>query len=75
MSLFDKRPRYLLTLKNDIYHGSRVLVVGICTDWASCMIGSIKGFVSFMLRENPNVVQAQCFFHREVLVSKITPDE
>ena len=49
--------------------------VGICTDGAPCMIGSIKGFVSLVQRENPNVVQTHCFLHREVLVSKTIPDE
>jgi len=49
--------------------------VRICTDWAPCMIGSIKGFVSLVQRENPNVVQTHCFLHREVLVSKTIPDE
>ena len=38
------------------------------------MIGSIKGFVSPVQRENPNVVQTHCF-HREVLVSKTIPNE
>ena len=42
--------------------------VGICTDGASCMIGSFQGFVSFVQSENPNVVQTYCFVHREVLV-------
>jgi len=49
--------------------------VGICTDGAPCMIGSIKGFVSLVQRETPNAVQTHCFLHREVLVSKTVPDE
>jgi len=49
--------------------------VEICTNGAPCMIGSIKGFVSLVQRENPNVVQTHCFLHREVLVSKTIPDE
>ena len=39
-------------------------------DGAPCMIGSIKGFVSLVQRENPNVVQTHCFLHRKVLVLK-----
>ena len=30
------------------------------------MVGSIKGFVSLVLKENPNVVQTHCFLHRKV---------
>ena len=37
--------------------------------------GSIKGFVSLVQKENPNVVPTHCFLHREVLVSKTIPDE
>ena len=39
------------------------------------MISCIKGFVSLVQRENPNVVQTHCFLHRKVLVSKTIPDE
>ena len=49
--------------------------VRICTDGAPCMIGSIKGFVSLVQRENPNAVQTHCFLHKEVLVSKTIPHE
>ena len=49
--------------------------LGICTNGAPCMIGSIKGFVSLVQRENPSVVQTHCFLHREVRVSKTIPDE
>jgi len=31
--------------------------IGICTDGAPCIVGSIKGFVSLLQKENPNVVQ------------------
>ena len=40
--------------------------IGICTDGAPCMVGSIKGFVSLVQKENPNVVQTHCFLHRKV---------
>ena len=49
--------------------------IGIYTDGAPCMVGSIKGFVSLVQKENPNVVQTHCFLHREVLVSKTIPDD
>ena len=39
------------------------------------MIGNIKGFVSLIQKENPNVVQTHCFLHREVLVLKTIPDK
>ena len=31
--------------------------IGICTDKAPCMVGSIKGFASLVQKENLNVVQ------------------
>ena len=49
--------------------------IGICSDGAPCMVGSSKGFVSLVQKENPNVVQTHCFLHREVLVSKTIPDD
>ena len=45
------------------------------TDGVPCMVGSIKGFVLLVQKENPNVVQTHCFFHREILVSKTIPDD
>ena len=49
------------------------LYIGICIDGAPCIICSIKGFVSLVQREKPNVVQTHCFLHRKVLVSKTIP--
>ncbi|XP_014787266.1 zinc finger BED domain-containing protein 5 [Octopus bimaculoides] len=49
--------------------------VGICTDGAPCMTGCIKGFVSFVEKENPNLIRSHCFLHREVLVSKILQED
>ncbi|XP_064113862.1 protein FAM200A-like [Macrobrachium nipponense] len=43
--------------------------VGICTDGAPAMIGSIKGFVSLVKKENSSVI-TRCFLHREVLVAE-----
>jgi hypothetical protein len=49
--------------------------VGLCTDGAPSMVGTLKGFVGLVLKENPNVVTTHCFIHREALVSKtIGPD-
>ncbi|XP_068237126.1 SCAN domain-containing protein 3-like [Palaemon carinicauda] len=44
--------------------------VGICTDGAPAMIGSIKGFVSLVKRENSSVITTYCFLHRKALVAK-----
>ena len=44
--------------------------VGICTDGAPCMVGCIKGLVSFIKKKNENVIVTHCFLHREALMSK-----
>ena len=46
------------------------LCVGICTDGAPSMIGSVQGFVSRVKEKNSEVITTHCFLHREVLVSK-----
>ena len=45
--------------------------VGICTDGAPSMIGSVQGFVSRVKEKNSEVITTHCFLHREVLVSKV----
>ena len=42
--------------------------VEICTYGALFIIGSIKEFVSFSRKENPDVIKMYCFLHREVLI-------
>ncbi len=44
--------------------------VGICTDGAPSMIGSVQGFISRVKEKNSEVITTHCFLHREVLVSK-----
>ena len=44
--------------------------VGICTDGAPSMVGSIKGLASFVKQRNPNIITTHCFLHREVLMAK-----
>lgn len=44
--------------------------IGICTDGAPSMVGTIKGFASLIKQENPNAIRTHCFLRREVLVSK-----
>ena len=44
--------------------------VGLCTDGAPSMIGSIKGFVSFVKKVNSEIIATHCFLHREVLIGK-----
>ena len=47
--------------------------VGICTDDAPSMTGSLKRFVSLVKQKNPSVVYTLgffCFLHREALIVK-----
>ena len=44
--------------------------VGICTDGAPSMVGSIKGFVTLAKRANKDIISTHCFLHREALVEK-----
>ena len=49
--------------------------VGICTDGAPAMAGSISGFVSLIKKKNPNVTITYCFIHRETLVAAVLVDK
>ena len=44
--------------------------VGLCTDGAPSMVGSIKGLVSYVKQKNPDIITTHCFLHREVLMAK-----
>jgi len=44
--------------------------VGICTDGAPAMAGSLNGFVALAKKCNANIKTTHCFLHREALVAK-----
>ncbi|XP_025407112.1 protein FAM200A-like [Sipha flava] len=44
--------------------------IGICTDEAPSMIGSIKGFISLVKKKNSKIIFTHCFLHRETLMVK-----
>ena len=44
--------------------------VGVCTDGAASMVGSIKGLASFVKQQHPSIITTHCFLHREVLMAK-----
>lgn len=60
-----------ITIWLEKYGLSWDLCVGICTDGARSMVGSVKGFASLVEKQNPYTVRTHCFLHRELLVSKI----
>ena len=45
-------------------------IVGICSDCAPSMVGSIKEFASLVEQENPVIISTHCFLYRQVLISK-----
>ena len=69
MDLFNISSSYLETR-----HLSRKDCVGISTDGAPSMVGSINGwlhkrFSSLVKHENPDINSTYCYFLREVLIS------
>ena len=68
--VFNKISKYLSD--NDLSWNQ---CVGICTDGAPSMVGSIKGFVTIAKKINPKITATHCFIHREVLVTKTLGDE
>lgn len=47
----------------------------VCTDGAAAMMGSKKGFVSCVNRQNPAIEIIHCCIHREALMARNIPDE
>jgi hypothetical protein len=45
----------------------------VCTDGAPAMTGRIKGFISRLKQDFPNIGFNHCFLHREALVAKMIP--
>jgi hypothetical protein len=48
--------------------------VGICTDGAPSVVGSIRVHTSLVKKEDPDIT-SHCFIHRELLVSKTCRDK
>ncbi|XP_025417671.1 zinc finger BED domain-containing protein 5-like [Sipha flava] len=48
--------------------------IGICTDEAPSMTGSIKGFISLVKIKNSKIIFTYCFYHREILMVKSLMD-
>lgn len=44
--------------------------IGICTDGAPSITGSIKGFISLVKKINSKIIFTHCFLHREAIVEK-----
>ncbi|XP_074857376.1 zinc finger BED domain-containing protein 5-like [Carettochelys insculpta] len=49
--------------------------ISVCTDGAAAMTGNVKGFVSKVQHENPEVQITHCFLRREALISNSLPAE
>jgi len=48
--------------------------VSVCADGAPSMMGSKKGFMSFVKKENKNISVVHCLLHRENLAAKEIQD-
>ena len=48
--------------------------IGICTDGAPSMLGSLKGFTTLARKENENIIVTHCFLHRESLIEQTVGD-
>ena len=49
--------------------------VGICTDGARSILGSLKGFTTLARKENENIIVTHCFLHREALIAQTVLDD
>ena len=50
--------------------------IGICTDGAPSLVGSLKGFITLVKgRQKPNIITTHCFLRKEALVAKTLGDE
>ena len=54
---------------------SWVAFLGICTDGASAMVGSLNGFVVLAKSCNPRITSTQCFLYHEARVAKTIDEE
>ena len=49
--------------------------VGICTDGAPSMLGTVKGFTTLVRKRNENIIITHCFLHRETLIAQTVGDD
>ena len=49
--------------------------VSICSDGAPSMLGKTKGFAALVVQVNPSVMVVHCMIHREVLMTKVIPED
>ena len=48
--------------------------VGICTDGALSMLGSLKGFTTLARKENENIIVTHCFLHHKDIILQTVGD-
>ena len=51
------------------------ICVSVCTDGCPSAQRSRKGFVTFVLQENPNVLVVRCMIDREALIFRSIPED
>ncbi|XP_039175589.1 SCAN domain-containing protein 3-like [Crotalus tigris] len=50
-------------------------VCGVCTDGAPAMLGCRSGFQRLVRNESPKVIGTHCMIHRQILATKMLPQE